>query len=164
MAGIYLLCLSGGWSGIYLGDILVLLCAFTFTFHILAVDRFADPVGGVRLSMLQFIVCGVLSLVLSLIFEWDNVFLSNVIAATPSILYMGIVSSGIAYTLQVIGQKNLNPGVASILLSLESVFGAIGGALIFGERMSPREIIGSSVVFFAVILSQIELKNIKKSK
>ena len=73
-----------------------------------------------------------------------------------SLLYLGVFSSGIAYTLQVIGQKNLNPGVASILLSLESVFGAIGGAIIFGETMSPREILGSTIVFSAVILSQLE--------
>jgi drug/metabolite transporter (DMT)-like permease len=143
-------------------DLLILLCAFIFAGQIMTVDIFSPKCDGVRLSIIQFATGFVLNAIFALIFESPISFAligENIL----SLLFLGVFSSGIAYTLQVIGQKNLNPGVASILLSLESVFGAIGGALIFGETMSPREIIGSSVVFFAVILSQIELKNIKKA-
>jgi drug/metabolite transporter (DMT)-like permease len=161
VVGFYLLSVKSDFS-IVPSDLLILLCAFIFAGQIMAVDIFSPKCDGVRLSIIQFATGFVLNAIFALIFESPISFAligDNIL----SLLFLGVFSSGIAYTLQVIGQKNLNPGVASILLSLESVFGAIGGALIFGETMSPREIIGSSVVFFAVILSQIELKNIKKA-
>jgi len=151
--GIYLLSLSGGIDSIYLGDLLVFLCAISFSFHILVVDRYADPVGGIRLSMLQFLVCGILSGILSLCFETVN--WSNILAATPQILYLGIMSSGIAYTLQIYGQKFAEPAVASLSMSLESVFAALGGWLISGNSLTPREFGGCALVFVAIVLAQI---------
>ena len=156
VVGFYLLSVKSDFS-IVPSDLLILLCAFIFAGQIMTVDIFSPKCDGVRLSIIQFATGFVLNAIFALIFESPISFAligENIL----SLLFLGVFSSGIAYTLQVIGQKNLNPGVASILLSLESVFGAIGGALIFGETMSPREIIGSSVVFFAVILSQIEFK------
>lgn len=151
--GIYLLCLSGGFEGIYLGDLLIFLCAVSFSFHIMAIDRYADPVGGILLSMLQFLVCGILSGLLSLCTE--EIIWSNILSAAPQILYLGIVSSGIAYTLQIIGQKYAEPAVASLSMSLESVFAALGGWLISGNRLSPREFLGCALVFLAIVLAQL---------
>lgn len=161
--GMCLLCFSGGVSGIYLGDIVVLFCAFAFTMQILCIDSFADRVDGVKLSMLQFFVCGVLSLVLMFVFE--NVSLKNILAAAPYILYLGIMSCGLAYTLQIVGQQySKNPTVASIIMSLESVFAAVSGAIITGERLLSREIVGCIIMFAAIVLAQlppIKLKNKK---
>ena len=156
VVGIYLLCLSGGINSVYLGDLLVLLCAVSLSFHILAVDRYGGAVGGVQLSMLQFLVCGLLSAILSLIFE-DTTW-SSVLAATPQILYLGIVSSGIGYTLQIIGQKFAEPTVASLSMSLESVFAALGGWLIAGNVLETREIFGCVLVFAAIVLAQLPTK------
>ena len=159
--GFYLLSVKSDFT-IVPSDFLILLCAFVFGGQIMAIDLFADKCEGIRLSLVQFATGFILNLIFALITEWPISFgliWDNIL----SLLYLGIFSSGIAYTLQVIGQKNLNPGVASILLSLESVFGAIGGALIFGEVMSPREAIGSAIVFSAVILSQLEFQKREKS-
>ena len=153
IGGIYLLSLSGGIENVYLGDVLVFFCAISFSFHILTVDRFAAPVGGVLLSMLQFLVCGIISLILSLCFE--TIVWENVLAATPQILYLGIVSSGIAYTLQIYGQQYAEPAIASITMSMESVFAALGGWLISGNTLSPREFLGCSLVFAAILLAQL---------
>ena len=153
-AGIYMLCLSEGLHNIYLGDILIFLCAISFSFHILAVDRFGASVGGVLLSMLQFLVCGILSLVLSLLTEPAIAF-ESVLSAAPQILYLGIISSGIGYTLQIIGQKYAEPAVASITMSLESVFAALGGWLISGNKLSLRELFGCALVFLAILVAQI---------
>ncbi len=150
--GIYLLSLSGGIDSIYLGDILMFFCAISFSVHILAVDKYGEPVGGTLLSMLQFLVCGILSLILSLCFEtvvWDYV-----LAATPQILYLGIMSSGIAYTLQIYGQKYAEPAIASLSMSLESVFAALGGWLISGNTLTEREFLGCALVFVAIVLAQ----------
>ena len=161
--GFYLLSVKSDFT-IVPSDFSILLCAFIFGGQIMAIDLFADKCEGIRLSLVQFATGFVLNLIFALITEWPismGLIWDNIL----SLLYLGIFSSGIAYTLQVIGQKNLNPGVACILLSLESVFGAIGGALIFGEVMSPREILGSGIVFSAVILSQLEFsKREKQSK
>ena len=151
--GIYLLSLSGGINNIYFGDVLMLICAFSFTFHILAVDRYGEPVGGILLSMLQFLTCGIVSGILSICFEtviWPNVF-----AATPQMLYMGIMSCGIAYTLQIYGQRYAEPAVASLSMSLESVFAALGGWIIMGNTLTPREFGGCTLVFVAIVLAQL---------
>lgn len=154
LCGIYLLCLSGGWQGIYLGDVLILLCALSFSLHIMAVDRFVSEVGGVRLSVMQFSVCAAVSLVLTLIFETPDFTLSGFMSAMPQILYLGIMSSGVAYTLQIVGQKYAEPAVASLSMSLESVFAALGGWLISGNSLSSREILGCLLVFAAIVLAQ----------
>ena len=160
VVGFYLLSVKSDFT-VVSSDILILLCAFIFAGQIMAIDIFSERCEGIRLSLIQFLTGFILNLIFALIIE-SPIDLALVGENILSLLYLGVFSSGIAYTLQVIGQKNLNPGVASILLSLESVFGAIGGALIFGETMTPREIIGSIIVFSAVILSQLELKKEKK--
>lgn len=155
IVGIYMLCFSGGVGGIYFADLLVFLCAINFTLHIMAVDRFVGVTGGIKLSIMQFTVAGVISLVLALIFELDSIVLSNVLAAAPQILYLGIMSSGVAYTLQIVGQKYAEPAVASLSMSLESVFAALGGWLISGNALSGRELLGCSLVFAAIIVAQL---------
>lgn len=163
LVGMALLCFSGGFSGIYVGDIFVICCAVAFALQIICVDKYADRVDGVKLSMIQFLVCGVLSLVLMLVFE--DVKGENVIKAFPYILYLGIMSCGVAYTLQIIGQQySKNPTVASILMSLESVFAVISGAILIGERMSVREIIGCIVMFAAIVFAQLPEISLRKSQ
>lgn len=162
MGGIYLLCLSGGIGGIYLGDVLMLICAVCFTMHIMLVDKFVAEVGGVRLSMLQMFVCGILSAIMSVIFEGDTFTVSGVMTASLQILYMGIMSSGIAYTLQIIGQRYAEPTVASISMSLESVFAALGGWVIAGNALSAREIFGCILVFVAITVAQIPSRSVKE--
>lgn len=161
LIGVYLLCFSKGISGIYLGDLLVLFCAFTFSLHIISVDKFVGITGGIKLSIMQFLVCGVISQIMSLIMETKSIQLQNILSATPEIIYLGVMSSGIAYTLQVVGQKFADPTVASISMSLESVFALLGGWLISQNTLSSREIIGCTLVFVAIIIAQ--LPDFKKS-
>ena len=151
--GIYLLSLSDGFQNIYLGDVLMLFCALTFTFHILVIDRYGEPVGGMLLSALQFLVGGVLSGILAICFE--TVVWESVIAVAPQLLYMGIMSSGVAYTLQIYGQRYADPPIASLTMSLESVFAALGGWIISGNTLSPREFGGCALVFAAIVLAQL---------
>ena len=136
-----------------IGDILVFACAILYSFHILTVDRFADRCDGLILSMIQFAVAGVLGILPMLLFE--EVALAGVIAGLPGLLYLGVCSCGIAFTLQVLGQARVEPTVASMLMSLESVFGAIGGALLLREVMNVAEIVGCATVFAAILLSQL---------
>lgn len=161
IVGFYFLSVSDTFS-IVPSDLLILLCALVFAGQIMAVDIFSERCECVRLSLVQFASGFVINLIFALIFESPIAF-SGILSCILPLLYLGIFSSGIAYTLQVIGQKDLNPGVASILLSLESVFGAIGGALIYGETMSKRELIGAAAVFLAVVLSQIDFSFIFKN-
>ncbi len=153
IAGIYLLSFSGGFDSIYLGDILVLLCALSFTAQIMAVDRYGAKFDGMLLCMTQFLVCGILSLILAFIFE--TIVWESILAAVLPILYTGVVSSGIAYTLQIYGQKYAEPAIASLSMSLESVFAALGGWIISGNMLSPKEFIGCGLVFAAIILAQM---------
>ena len=153
VVGFYLLCIKEDFS-IEPSDILVLSCAFLFALQIMSVDRYAPRCDGVRLSLVQFATVTVEAAIISLIFE-PAVPVSTVSEALPDILYLGIASSGIAYTLQIIGQKRSEPTVASIIMCLESVIGAIASAIILHERMLPREYLGSAIVFGAVLLSQI---------
>lgn len=158
VAGVYLLCFSKGISGIYIGDALVFLCTIAFSVHIMTVDRFASDIGGVKLSIMQFSVAAVVSAVLAFAFEFDRMSLANIISAAPQILFLGIMSSGVAYTLQIVGQKYAEPTVASITMSLESVFAALGGWLISGNTLSYREILGCTLVFVAILVAQIPRK------
>lgn len=163
VVGIYLLCLSGGIEHIYLGDVLVLLCAIAFSFHIVTVDRLGESVDGMLLSALQFAVCGILSGVLAIFFERAT--LHGVWQAMLPILYMGIFSSGIGYTLQIYGQRYAEPAVASLAMSPESVFAALGGWLILGNKLTLREFLGCTLVFLAIVLAQLpQLLSTKKRK
>lgn len=155
LIGVYMLCLSDGIDALYLGDVLIFLCAISFALHIMSIDKYVGVTGGVKLSILQFLVCGIISLVLSLVFELDVISLKNIFAAAPQILFMGIMSSGFAYTLQIIGQKYAEPAVASISMSFESVFAALGGWLISNAALSHRELLGCGLVFVAILVAQL---------
>ena len=151
---LWLLCLKNGFGGIYLGDILMIICALAFTCHIITVDTLGAKADGVALSCIQFFVAGVLSLAVGLFAE-PRPALSVLSDAWFSILYVGVLSSGVAYTLQIVGQKRTPPAVASIVMSLESVFAVLGGWVVFHETLSGREIIGCICMFAAVILAQV---------
>ncbi|MBO4467893.1 MAG: DMT family transporter, partial [Clostridia bacterium] len=155
MTGVYFLCLTNGLSNIYFGDILMVLCALTFTMHIMVVDKFGESVGGARLSFIQFVVCGLLSVALSFIAGESNNTVTVIKNALPQILYMGVFSSGFAYTLQIVGQKYAEPAVASISMSLEGVFATLGGLVIMGSIPSVNETIGCILVFIATITAQL---------
>ncbi len=151
VAGMYMLCLSGGIDRVYFGDLLILLCAVGYAAYIMAVDRFNDT-DGIAMSFVQFIVCSVLSTVCAFIFEQPDF---GVIAqAWLPVAYAGVLSSGVAYTLQIIGQKYAEPTVATIVMSLESVFAALAGWVLLNERLSPAELAGCALVFASVILAQ----------
>ena len=152
MAGMYLLCVPNGLGSVYVGDWLVLASAFGYAVHILVIDRYTQ-VDGVRLSRVQLLVAGAISLVCAIVFEHPEP--AAVLAAIVPILYAGICSDGIAYTLQIVAQKTTEATVASIIMSLESVFAAIGGWLILSESLTAVELSGCALVFAAVILSQV---------
>ena len=150
---LWLLCLKNGFGGIYLGDILMLICAMGFTAQIIAVDTLGSGVDGVMLSCVQFLTAGVISLICALIFE-EPTAPTTIVAAWLPILYVGVLSSGVAYTFQILGQKRTEPAFASVVMSLESVFAVLGGWVIFGDLLSAREICGCVCMFAAVLLAQ----------
>lgn len=156
LGGLYLLCVTESFS-INRGDIYIMICALVFSVHILIVDHFSPLVDGVKLSCIQFFVAGILSAVPMLLFE--NPSFAQLQAASVSILYAGIMSCGVAYTLQVVGQKNMNPTIASLILSLESVVSVLAGWIILKQALSTREIIGCILMFGAIILAQLPEKN-----
>lgn len=153
--GFYFLCVSGDF-GIVPTDLLILAAAVVFALHIMVIDRFSPVGDGIRMSAIQFASGTVINLILALIFE-SPIDFAAVGAAILPLLYLGIASSGVAYTLQIIGQRGTPPTAASLLLSLESAFGVLGAAVIIGEVMTPREYIGCATVFFAVVLSQLDV-------
>lgn len=152
VAGLYFLCITTEFT-IAKGDIIVFVGAFGWAAHILIVDYFAPKVDAAKLTCLQFAIAGIISLVVSLVTE-DNTFIAAIECA-PSLLYVGIMSSAVAFTLQVIGQKHANPTTASILLSTESLFGAVSGFLFLHETMNGRELLGCVLMLAAVIIAQI---------
>ena len=153
--GLYLLCMKNGFGGIQSSDLILLLCAVLFSFQIMSVDHFAPQVDGVRLSFVQFFVVAVESTIAALLFEQSTMadFATN---ALP-ILYCGVLSSGVAYTLQILGQKDLNPAIASLIMCLESVFSALGGWLLLHQSLSLREGAGCALIFAAVVLAQLPI-------
>ena len=155
LIGLYLLCLKEGFS-IGKGDILVLICAVLFSFQILAVDHYSPLVNGVALSIMEFLVAGIGSMIPALILEHPNV--PSITAAWLPILYAGVFSSGVAYTLQIIAQKDLDPTVASLIMSLESCISALSGWIILGQVLTKRELAGCCVMFGAIILAQLPQK------
>ena len=155
LIGLYLLCITDGFS-IGKGDLLVLVCAFLFSLHILVIDYFSPKVDGVKLSCIQFLTCGVLSSIPALLLEHPE--LSSILAAWQPILYAGVMSCGVAYTLQIIGQKNMNPTVASLILSLESCISVLAGWIILRQQLSTKEILGCVIMFAAIILAQLPQK------
>ena len=157
--GAYLLCVYSAMT-IGIGEILTLGCAVFFAIHILYIDSVTDKVDGVILSATQFLVVGVLSVICMFIFETPRI--ANINTAIVPILYSGVMSSGVAYTLQIVGQKHTNPAIASLLMCLESVFAVLAGWLILGDNLEVREYIGCAVMFAAIILTNLpERKNSK---
>ena len=151
--GLYLLCIEEGFT-IQKGDAIVLAGTIFWAVQILVVDAYVDKTDGLKLSFVQFVTAGILSAVAALIFE--NPEFDALIACAGPVLYAAIMVVGVAYTLQIIGQKYTNPTVAAILLSMESVFAFISGAIFLKEVMSARELIGSALMFAAVIIAQIK--------
>lgn len=159
VVGMYLLCMKDGSFIIERADIMLLLCALAFSFHILVVDYFSPKVDGVKMSCIQFFVCGVLSAVGMLFTETPDI--PNIQAAWLPLLYAGLLSCGVGYTLQIVGQKGINPVIASLIMSLESVISALAGWVILGQVLSPKEILGCVLMFVAIIITQIPIGNKK---
>ncbi|MCR5432397.1 MAG: DMT family transporter [Lachnospiraceae bacterium] len=152
LVGMFLLCMTEDLS-LSLGDGLVFICAGLFSGHIMCCDHFAKKANPLKLSAVQFVTSAVVSWVAAFIFEEPGI--DKILSAIIPIVYCGLVSGGVGYTLQMIAQKYTQPAVASLLMSLESVFAVIGGAVILGERMSGSEITGCIVMFAAIIMVQI---------
>ena len=168
LAGLYLLCMNGttGFS-LRFSDGLVIICAVCFSLHILLVDHFSPLVDGVRLSSIQFIISGLIGLIPTFFVDMHHS-LSGFYAWLPAlqswnawipILYAGVMSCGVAYTLQIIGQNGLNPTIASLLMSLESVFSVLAGWVILGQKLTPREILGCVIIFAAIVLAQLPVNS-----
>ena len=160
VAGLYFLCFDGGSVSFSSGDFYIFLCAFAFTAQILAVDHYVQRVDGIALSCAQFVVVIMLSAIGALAFG-EHTTLEAVKTCIPYLLYVGVVSSGVGYTLQIIAQKDGDPTVVSLLLSLESFFAVVCGAIVLHERMSLREYFGCALMLAAVILSQLPEKSAK---
>lgn len=154
VCGLYLLCMTGGNFSIGKGDIFTILCALAFSLQILSVDHFAPKVDCVKLASLQFLVCGICSCVPMLLFEHPH--FAQLAAAWMPILYAGILSNGVAYTLQIVAQKGLNPTVASLIMSLESVISVLAGWLILHQTLTKRELVGCVFMFAAIIIVQLK--------
>ncbi len=162
VAGLYLLCMEGGFGGLSAADLALGLCAILFAGQILAVDHYSPQVDGVRLSLMQFTVVAVESTVAALLFETPTI--ADIAASALPVAYCGILSSGVAYTLQILGQKNLDPAIASLAMCLESVFGALGGWLILRQQLSVREVAGCALIFAAVVLAQLPAPKLHTDK
>ncbi len=156
LAGLYFLCITERFT-IGKGDVLIFVCALVFSLHILVIDYFSPKVDGVKMSCIQFFVCGIASLPFMFILETPTT--GAMLAGWMPLLYAGVLSCGVAYTLQIIGQKNVNPAIASLILSLESCFSVLAGWIVLGERLSMRESIGCVLMFAAIILAQLPEKN-----
>ena len=160
LAGMYLLCMTEGFS-LARGDALVCVCAMLFTGHILCCDRYAGRGSPVRISAIQFVTASVVSWTLAFIFESPSI--EAIRSALVPILYCGLASGGIGYTLQIVAQRFTNPTVASLLMSFESVFAVLGGAVLLHERMSTRELLGCMVMFIAIIVVQVPVPHKTKN-
>ncbi len=157
LVGLYLLCITEGF-GIAIGDLLVLICSVLYSLHILVIDYFSPKTDGVKMSCIQFLTCAVLSTIPALIFERPD--MSSILMAWGPILYAGVLSSGVAYTLQIVGQKGMNPTIASLILSLESCIAVLAGWVLLNQKLTIKELSGCVLMFAAIILAQLpEKKN-----
>ena len=155
--GLWLLCMKAGESfALQAGDAFLILCALGFALQVLSVDHFVQYVDGVKLSIGQFLVSGLISAVLALLFETPT--MEGLRDCFWSLLYISVMSSGVAYTLQIIAQRGTNPAIVCLLLGTESLFSVLGGAVILGERLTGREYLGCAVMFAAVLLAQLPEK------
>lgn len=159
LVGLYFLCIKEGFS-IGRGDIFVFACALVFSIHILVIDYFSPKVDGVKMSCIQFFVCGLLSV--PCMFLWENPDIHAIMMAKLPILYAGVLSCAVGYTFQIIGQTGMNPTIASLLMSLESTFSVLAGWVILHETLSSREALGCVLMFAAIILAQLPEKKEEK--
>lgn len=160
VTGLFFLCMTGDEISFGLGDVVLIIGAFFWAGHILVVDKFVNTTSPLKFSLVQFIICGFLSIVFAFILE--DIEFSAIKSAGIPILYGGIMSVGVAYTCQILGQKESDPTFASIVFSTESVFSAIGGALLLNEIMSGRGYFGCVLIFIGIVLSQLNLDSIRK--
>lgn len=160
VVGLFFLCMTGDKVSFGIGDIVLIVGAFFWAGHILVVDKFVNTISALKFSMVQFFTCGILSMLFAIFTEVIEI--SAIKEAGVPILYGGLMSVGVAYTCQILGQKNADPTFASIVFSTESVFSAVGGALILHEMMSGRGYAGCVLIFIGIILSQITIDDIKK--
>ena len=156
VVGLFFLCMTGNEFTFGIGDVVLIVGAFFWAGHILVVDKYVNDISPLKFSMMQFLVCGILSMIFAFILE--DIELSAIKRAGIPILYGGIMSVGVAYTCQILGQKESDPTFASIVFSTESVFSAIGGALILNEIMSGRGYFGCVLIFIGIVLSQLSIK------
>ncbi len=156
LVGLYFLCITTDSLSINFGDFLVFICAILFSFHILVIDHFSPLTNGIKLSCIQFFVCGTLSIICMFLFEQPDI--SLILSAWAPLMYAGVLSCGVAYTLQIVGQKDMNPTVAALILSLESCISVLAGWILLGEALSHREIWGCILMFTAIILAQLPVK------
>ena len=152
LAGLYFLCITEKMT-IQRGDALILCCSFLYTGQILAIDHYNPFVDGVKMSCIQFLTGGMLGAICMFLFESPN--MAMILNAAGPILYTGIMSTGVGYTLQILGQKGLNPTVAALIMSLESVFSALSGYLFLHQLLTTRELIGCVLMFIAIVLAQL---------
>lgn len=152
LAGLYFLCITQKLT-IQRGDALILCCSVLYAGQILAIDHYNPFVDGVKMSCIQFLTGGILGAVFMLLFE--NPSIAMILSAAGPILYTGIMSTGVGYTLQIVGQKGLNPTVAALILSLESVFSVLSGYLFLHQVLTTRELIGCALMFIAIVLAQL---------
>ena len=161
VAGLYLLCMTESIQFQY-GDLMVLLCAVAFSFHILVIDHFSPKIDGVKMSCIQFLVCALLSTVFMFIFEKPS--FADILQAWKPILYAGVMSSGVGYTLQIVGQRGMNATVAALIMSLESVVSVLAGFLLLEEILTARELFGCLLMFIAIVLTQLPEKQVRLSE
>ena len=161
VVGLYLICVKGNFS-VNTGDLCLIFCAIAYAAHITVVDYFGNRVDGVKLSCLQFLVCGVLSALIALIFERHDFSLSTLLSYYKTFLYMGICSCGIAYTFQILGQKGTNPTAASLIMSLEASFSLIFGMIFLKEMLTVREWIGIALMVVAIVLTETKELFVRK--
>lgn len=152
LVGLYFLCITDTFA-IGKGDVLLFFCALVFSCHILVIDYFSPKVDGVKMACIQFFVCGMLSLIPMFALETPQI--DGVLKGWLPLMYAGVLSCGVAYTLQIVGQKNVSPAIASLILSLESCFSVLAGWVILGERLSVRESVGCVLMFAAIVLAQL---------
>jgi len=152
MLGMYFLSLSGGLN-VNLGDVLVFLCAIAFTVQILIISHFSPKHNVMALACVQFYVVSIISLILALIFETPS--MASILAAAPYVLYTGVLSSGVAYILQMKAQKTTDATIAAVLFSFEGVVAAVVGWVVLSQALSPRELIGCMLIFVAILVAQV---------
>lgn len=158
LVGLFFLCMTGDEMSFGKGDIVLIIGAFFWAAHILVVDKYVNNISPLKFSMMQFFICGFLSIIFAL--STETIELSAIKSAGISILYGGLMSVGVAYTCQILGQKDADPTFASIVFSTESIFSAVGGAIILNEIMSGRGYLGCILIFIGIILSQLNFDSI----